>query len=53
MNLLREQLCIHGQIPVTMAYKGREFKLQLLVVQGDGPLLLGRDWFHKLHIKLE
>ena len=28
-------------------------RLHLLVVEGDGPFLVGRDWLHKLHIKLE
>ena len=46
-----EAIEILGEIEVTVQYKGQEKKLNLLVVTGEGPSLLGRDWL--THIKLD
>ena len=46
-----EAIEILGQIEVTVQYKTQEKKLALLVVAGEGPSLLGRDWL--THIKLD
>ena len=42
---------ILGEIEVMVQYKTQEKKLNLLVVTGEGPSLLGRDWL--THIKLD
>ena len=46
-----EVIDILGEVEVTVQYKGQERKLNLLVVTGEGPSLLGRDWL--AHIKLD
>ena len=46
-----EVLNILGTITVTVSYKGQVADLNLLVVAGDGPSLMGRDWLS--HIKLD
>ena len=46
-----EVIQILGEIEVKIQYKGQEKKLNLLVVAGKGPSLLGRDWLN--HIKLD
>ena len=40
-----------GEVEVTVQYKGQEKRLKLLVVTGEGPSLLGRNWLS--HIKLD
>ena len=40
-----------GTITVTVSYKGQVADLNLLVVAGDGPSLMDRDWLS--HIKLD
>uniref|UniRef100_A0A5S6Q6F4 Reverse transcriptase domain-containing protein n=1 Tax=Trichuris muris TaxID=70415 RepID=A0A5S6Q6F4_TRIMR len=37
---------------VTVTYKDKKHRLQLLVAQGTGPSLLGRDWFEPLGISV-
>ena len=46
-----EAIELVGEVEVTVQYKGQEKRLNLLVVTGEGPSLLGRDWF--THIKLD
>ena len=43
-----EKLIILGRISVRACYKGQAAQLSLLVVKGDGPSLMGRDWLCKL-----
>ena len=43
-----EKLIILGRISVRACYKGQAAQLSLLVVEGDGPSLMGRDWLCKL-----
>ena len=47
----REVLSILGTITVTVSYKDQVADLNLLVVAGDGPSLMGRDWLN--HINLD
>ena len=42
-----------GQITVTVSHKHQSLKLRLLIIQGDGPSLLGRDWLFRLHVNRE
>ena len=46
-----EAIEILGELEVMVQYKTREKQLNLLVVTGEGPSLLGRDWL--THIKLD
>ena len=46
-----EVLNILGTITVTVSYKDQVADLNLLVVAGDGPSLMGRDWLN--HINLD
>ena len=43
-----EQLSIKGVINVTVKYENQCHSLQLTVVKGSGPSLLGRDWLLKI-----
>ena len=46
-----EQLSILGVIEVTALYEGQQHPhLNLLVVKGSGPSLLGRDWLRKIRL---
>ena len=46
-----EVLNILGTITVTVSYKDQVADLNLLVVAGDGPSLMGREWLN--HINLD
>ena len=46
----RQPIKVLGSINVNVTYHEQEKSLSLLVVAGDGPSLLGRDWLH--HISL-
>lgn len=53
----KEPLPVLGQIKVRAEYAGQEAKLPLLIVKGDGPPLMGRDWlsvirinWHEIHL---
>ena len=49
-----EQLSLLGQVSVNVSYGGKCHKLlPLLIVRGNGPSLLGRDWVSTLALKLE
>ena len=39
-----EPIKICGQTQVSVTYKDQQYNLQLVVVEGNGPPLLGRDW---------
>ena len=39
-----EPIKICGQTQVSVAYKDQKYNLRLVVVEGNGPPLLGRDW---------
>ena len=45
-----EKLPIIGSVSVTVEYKCQLEELRLLVVEGSGPSLLGRDWLGKLRL---
>ena len=42
-----------GQVSVNVSYGGKCHRLPLLIVRGNGPSLLGRDWVSVLALKLE
>ena len=44
------QIHVLGSITVTAETPGQQACLPLLVVEGSGPSLLGRDWLAKLHL---
>ena len=41
---------VQGRIDVQVSYKGQQEHLSALVVQGEGPCLMGRDWLNKIKI---
>ena len=43
-----EPLKLQGEAQVTVCYKDQKFKLPLIVVKGDGPPLLGRNWLQNI-----
>ena len=43
-----EQLKVKGQVSVAVCFGGTTMSLNLLVVAGSGPSLMGRDWLYKL-----
>ena len=45
-----EPIEVMGKLNVRVQYEGQLKKLMLVVIAGDGPSLLGRDWFN--HITL-
>ena len=45
-----ETLQIHGAIPVDVAYNDQTDTLALLVMEGTGPSLMGRDWLTKVRL---
>ena len=45
-----EQINVLGTISANVQFKTQQETLPLLVVDGDGPNLLGRDWLHKIKL---
>ena len=45
-----EEISLLGQTTVDVSYKSQSKKLGLLVVAGNGPSLLGRDWLSQLQL---
>ena len=39
-----------GSAAVRVSYEGKEYQLPLLVVKGDGPALLGRNWLEEIKL---
>ena len=46
----QESITVLGSITVDVAYKGQSKTLSLLVVAGQGPSLLGRNWLKELQL---
>ena len=45
-----EPLVVLGEADVEVQYKGQPLKLRLIVVKGDGPNLMGREWIRRMEI---
>jgi hypothetical protein len=45
-----EQLAVTGEMTVDVMYGAQQAKLKLLVVEGDGPCLLGLDWLSQIRL---
>ena len=45
-----EKISVKGSIEVDVTYQEQKARLSLIVVQGDGPSLLGRDWLQWLQL---
>lgn len=43
-------LVILGTISIPVTYQDQVETLELMVVQGEGPSLMGRDWLEKIHL---
>jgi len=50
-NILRKGSSVLGEIEAEVTYGQQKHKLSLVVVDGEGQSLLGRDWLH--HIKVD
>ena len=48
-----EKLEVLGKIAVQLVHKGQEGQGTMLVVKGDGPSLIGRDWLGKMRLDWE
>ena len=46
----RETIKVLGSLSVNVAHNGQLKSLPLLVVAGNGPSLLGRDWLSQLQL---
>ena len=46
----KELIPVVGKLPVAVAFEGQQKQLSLLVVPGDGPTLLGRNWLQELKL---
>ena len=46
-----EQLPVKGKLTCEVSYEGHSYTLPLIVLTGEGPTLLGRDWMQ--HIQLD
>lgn len=47
-----QELKVKGKVQVQVAFKEENKKLELLLVEGNGPPLLGRDWISALKVNL-
>ena len=45
-----EPIPVVGQLEVDVGYEGQLAKLPLMVVEGEGPSLFGRDWLAKIRL---
>ena len=45
-----EPIPVVGQLEVDVGYEGQVAKLPLLVVEGEGPSLFGRDWLSTIRL---
>ena len=45
-----EVINVHGYVDVNIMYKGKRAKLPLVVVGGNGPSLLGRNWLAAIRL---
>ena len=48
-----EALQVCGELPTKVAYGNQVKELSLLIIQGNGPTLLGRDWLAHLRLDWE
>ena len=45
-----EKLGVRGEVMMDVGYQGASYRLPLVVLQGTGPLLLGRNWLHQIRL---
>ena len=45
-----EDLQVVGKLPVTVEHNNQRVQLDLLVVAGNGPSLMGRNWLESIHL---
>ena len=48
-----EAITVLGQVPVKVRYGQTDYQLTVLVVEGEGPNLMGRNWLRELKVTLE
>ena len=49
-SYLGKQLTVKGKVAYAISYKGQTFTLPLIVLAGEGPTLLGRDWMQQISL---
>lgn len=45
-----EKIPVAGKVEVTVSYRGQVAKAPLVIVQGSGPTLLGRNWLEGIRL---
>ena len=45
-----EKLSVNGEAVLAVQYQGASHQLPLTVVEGSGPMLMGRNWFDKIRL---
>ena len=45
-----ETIAVRGALQVNVSHNAQEARLELLVVAGSGPSLMGRDWLHAINL---
>ncbi len=47
---LSEKLSVLGQVEESVVHEGRQMVLTMLIIEGFGPCVLGRNWLSNLNI---
>ena len=47
-----QAISVLGQVPVKVRYGQKNYLLSVLVVEGEGPNLMGRNWLRELKVTL-
>ncbi|XP_043238896.1 uncharacterized protein K02A2.6-like isoform X2 [Amphibalanus amphitrite] len=45
-----EKLVVRGEVILDVGYQGSTYQLPLVILEGRGPLLFGRNWLHQIRL---
>ena len=45
-----ERLVVKGEVMIDVSFRGSSYRLPLVVLEGTGPLLFGRNWLHQIRL---
>ena len=45
-----ERLVVKGEVMMDVSFRGSSYRLPLVVLEGTGPLLFGRNWLHQIRL---
>ena len=45
-----EKLVVRGEVVLEVGYQGSTYQLPLVILEGRGPLLFGRNWLHQIRL---